>query len=226
MSKVIAYLRVSTDKQDMEVQRKEIRDYANRIGMEISQWIEAEISSRKSVRDRGIDDLVGILKKGDTLIVSELSRLARSIRESHDITEDLIKNKVTIHFIKQGFVARDNDMTTKITINAWAMSAEIERELISSRTKQGLALAKSRGKKLGNPNLDSDNEKRIREADNFAHGLRSVITGLIQQGLSQRKIVENLNRSGIKTARGKEWQLMTLQRTMKRLKINTERGMK
>lgn len=226
MSKVIAYLRVSTDKQDMEVQRKEIRDYADRNGIEINQWIEAEISSRKSVRDRGIDELVGILKRGDTLIVSELSRLARSIRQSHDITEDLIRNKVIIHFIRQGFVARENDMTTKITINAWAMSAEIERELISSRTKQGLALAKARGKKLGNPNLDSDNERRIREANKFAEGLRDVITGLIRQGLSQRKIVGNLNSAGIRTARGKEWQLMTLQRTMKRLNINTERGKK
>ena len=226
MSKVIAYLRVSTDKQDMEVQRKEIRDYAIRNGIEIDQWIEAEISSRKSVRDRGIDELVGILKRGDTLIVSELSRLARSIRQSHDITEDLIKNKVMIHFIKQGFVARENDMTTKITINAWAMSAEIERELISSRTKQGLALAKARGKKLGNPNLDSDNERRIREADNFAENLRPVLTGLIRQGLTQREIVGNLNSAGVKTARGREWQLMTLQRTMKRLNINTERGMK
>lgn len=226
MNKTIAYLRISTDRQDIDVQRKEIDDYSIRNGIEIDQWIEIEISSRKSVRDRGIDDLIAVLKKGDTLIVSELSRLARSIRQAHDITDDLIRKKVIIHFIKQGFIARDDDMTTKITINAWAMAAEIERELISSRTKQGLALAKSRGKKLGNPNLESNREKIIAKADNFAEDLKPILTGLIRQGLTQRKIVENLNTAGIKTARGRKWELLTLQRTMKRLNINTERGMK
>lgn len=224
MGKTVAYIRVSTDKQDLEVQKKEIMDYAGRQELEIDVFQEIKISSKKKVADRGIKDLMDSLKRGDVLIVSELSRLARSIRQAHDICEDLISKKVTIHFIKQGLVARDNDMTTKITINAWAMAAEIERDLISSRTKQGLALAKARGKVLGNPNLKPDNEKRIEKANKFADDLKGIISGLTDQGMTQREIMAELNRAGVKTARGKQWQLITLQRTMKRIGINTMRG--
>lgn len=224
MAKTVAYIRVSTDRQDLEVQKKEITDYAERLNMEIDVFQEIKISSKKKVADRGIKDLMESLKRGDILIVSELSRLARSIRQAHVICDDLINKKVTIHFIKQGLIAKDNDMTTKITINAWAMAAEIERDLISSRTKQGLALAKARGRKLGNPNLKATNEKSIEKADKFAADLKGILSGLIYQGMTQREIVENLNRGGVKTARGKKWQLITLQRTMKRIGVNTMRG--
>lgn len=221
MQKTVAYVRVSTDKQDLENQRLEIAKYAERRKIEIDQWCEVEISSRKTAADRQIDDLVKMLRRGDCLIVSELSRLARSMRQIHNIMHDLQKKRVEVHIIKQNLVAKDSDMATKIYINAFAMAAEIERDLISQRTKNGMALAKQRGKQIGNPNLKADNRKRIEKANKYAESLRGVLSGLIGSGLTQRQIVEELNKSGIKTPRGCEFQLISLQRVLKRLELRT-----
>ena len=216
-----AYLRISTDSQEIEAQKTEIMDYAENRSINIDRFVEIEISSRKNEKARGITELQKSLKRNDVLIVSELSRLARSIREIHNVIDTLLDKGVTIHLIKQGFVAKQNDLTTKVFINAFGMAAEIERDLISQRTKNGLALAKARGKQLGNPNLKVDNTKRIEKADDFAESLRPILTGLINQGLTQRQISDELNKTGIKTPRGKEWQLLSLQNAMKRLGIKT-----
>jgi len=224
MVAIHAYLRTSTDQQDLENQRLEITTYAKNKEINIDDWIEVEISSRKNKRDRRIDELINGLRKGDTLVVSELSRLARSMRETHNIIHDIAKKKVELHIIKQNLVTKsDTDMATKIYINSFAMAAEIERELISQRTKNGIALARKRGKQIGNPNLKADNRKRIAKANEFAESLNGIISGLINNGLTQRQIVDELNKSGVKTARGCEWKLITLQRVMKRLELSTVR---
>jgi putative DNA-invertase from lambdoid prophage Rac len=221
---VHAYVRTSTDQQDLETQRLEIETYAKNKNIEIDDWIEVEISSRKKKRDRRIDELINGLRKGDTLVVSELSRLARSMRETHNIIHDIAKKKVEVHIIKQNLITKsDNDMATKIYINSFAMAAEIERELISQRTKNGIALARKRGKQIGNPNLKADNRKRIAKANEFAESLKGIISGLINNGLTQRQIVYELNKSGVQTSRGCEWKLITLQRVMKRLGLSTVR---
>ncbi len=119
-------------------------------------------------------------------MVSELSRLARSMREIHNIMHELSRKKVELHIIKQNISAKDSDMSTKIYINAFAMSAEFERDLISQRTKNGMALAKKRGKQIGNPNLKVDNKKRIEAATSFAESLRGIIKGLINTGLTYK----------------------------------------
>jgi len=224
MVAIHAYLRTSTDQQDLENQRLEITTYAKNKEINIDDWIEVEISSRKNKRDRRIDELINGLRKGDTLVVSELSRLARSMRETHNIIHDIAKKKVELHIIKQNLVTKsDTDMATKIYINSFAMAAEIERELISQRTKNGIALARKRGKQIGNPNLKADNRKRIAKANEFAESLNGIISGLINNGLTQRQIVDELNKSGVKTVRGCEWKLITLQRVMKRLELSTVR---
>jgi len=224
MVAIHAYLRTSTDQQDLANQRLEIETYAKNKEMNIDDWIEVEISSRKNKRDRRIDELINGLRKGDTLVVSELSRLARSMRETHNIIHDIAKKKVELHIIKQNLITKsDNDMATKIYINSFAMAAEIERELISQRTKNGIALARKRGKQIGNPNLKADNRKRIAKANEFAESLKGIVSGLINNGLTQRQIVDELNKSGVKTARGCEWKLVTLQRVMKRLGLSTPR---
>lgn len=221
MDKTIAYLRVSTDEQDLENQRLEITKYAHRKQLQIDDWIHVEISSRKNTKVRRIDELFKLMKRGDRLIVSELSRLARSIREAHAIIEDMIKKKVEVHLIKQNIVARENDMNTTVLINAFAMAAQIERDLISQRTKNGMALAKKNGKQIGNPNLKADNAIRIQRANAFAEGLRGVVTALVNNGLTQMEIVEELNKSGVRTAMGCEWKLQSLQRVLKRLELRT-----
>lgn len=101
------------------------------------------------------------------------------------------------------------------------MAAEIERDLISQRTKNGLARVKAEGKKLGNPNLKADNRKRIEKANAFAENLRVTITSFIKEGRTQRQIVKELNRIGVRTQRGNEFKLTTLQRVMNRLGLST-----
>ena len=101
------------------------------------------------------------------------------------------------------------------------MAAEIERDLISQRTKNGIALARKRSKQIGNPNLKVDNRKRIMKANNFAEGLRGILTGLLVSGLTQRQVVEELNVAGIRTAIGCEFKLVTVQRLLKRLDLST-----
>jgi putative DNA-invertase from lambdoid prophage Rac len=222
MTMTYAYLRVSTDLQDLNNQKHEIESYAKRRNFKIDEWVEVEISSRKNMRDRRITELIQCLKKGDKLIVSELSRLARSMRETHNIVHDIAKRKAHLHVIKQNLVMKGaNDMATKIYVNSFAMAAEIERDLISQRTKNGLARVKAEGKKLGNPNLKADNRKRIEKAKAFAENLRGTITSFIKDGYTQRQIVDELSRIGVRTQRGHEFKLTTLQRVMKRLNLST-----
>lgn len=221
MIKTYAYLRVSTDRQDLENQRLEIASYAARNGLAVDEWLAVEISSRKDVRQRRIVELLGKLKRGDVLVVSEVSRLARSMREVHNIMGDLASKKVTVHIIKQGMVARgEGDLTTKILVNAFAVAAEMERELISQRTKNGLARAKAQGKKLGNPGLNRINRARHEKANQDAERLRGALIAFKSQGLPQRQIVEQLNALGLKTARGSAWTLCAVQRTLKRLGLS------
>jgi putative DNA-invertase from lambdoid prophage Rac len=222
MGKVYAYIRVSKDEQDLNNQKLEIESYATAKKIEIEEWIEIKVSSRKNSKDRRLDELLSKLKKGDTLVVSEISRLARSLRQVHNIIYEIAKKKVELHIIKQNLVTKNNnDMATKIYINAFAMAAEIERDLISQRTKSGLARAKAAGIKLGNPNLKADNRKRIDKANRYAESLRGTISSFLESGFTQRKIVNELNKIGVKTARGCEFTLITLQRILKRLELTT-----
>jgi len=226
MPRTIAYLRVSTDKQDLENQRQEITSYALAKGLRIDHWQEVTISSRRNTRERGIDELLNSLRRGDTLIVSELSRLARSIREVHNIIAELSKRKVYAHFIKQGLVTNgEGDITTKIVINAFSVAAELERDLISQRTKSGLARVKAEGRKLGNPNLSSINKNTSQKAQEFADSLRPILEGFTLRGMTQRKIVEELNRQGIQTRQGATWHLPQVQNMLKRLGLSTKGGM-
>ena len=220
--KVICYLRVSTDRQDLENQKLEIENYTNKLSLTVDQWFQVEMSSRKSFDKRKIDDLLSTLKKGDTLVVSELSRLSRSIREIHNILHILMEKKINLHIIKQNITTNgENDMTTKILVTVLSMVSEMERELISQRTKNGLELVKRNGKKLGNPNIKSHVEKLKEQSDKWAEGMRNVFTGLVNQGLTQREIVSEINKLNIKTRRGIQWSLITLQRVMSRLGVKT-----
>ena len=218
MCRTFAYLRVSTDRQDLENQRMEIAGYASKNSMAVDEWLEAEVSSRKDLRQRGIEELLGKLKRGDVLVVSEVSRLARSMREVHNIMGDLAAKRVTVHIIKQNVVARgEGDMTTDILINAFAMAAQMERTLISQRTKNGLARVKAQGKKLGNPNLERINQAKQERADQGVERLRGTLEAFKGQGMAQRKMVEELNGLGIRTAQGCAWTLCAVQRALKRL---------
>jgi DNA invertase Pin-like site-specific DNA recombinase len=148
------YIRVSTDKQDFENQKHGILNYAHDKKFGHVDFIEETISSRKKLEDRQIWLLINeTLKEGDTLIVSELSRLGRSTMDIMTIFKYLAEKNIYTHVIKGGFVIGDpnNKIQSSVLIFAFGLAAEIERELISQRTKEALAAKKAGGAKLGRP---------------------------------------------------------------------------
>lgn len=150
--RTIAYIRVSSDVQDVDKQRLEILDYANRHGFKVDEFISIEISSRKTAKERRIEELMEKLNAGDTLIVSELSRIGRSIPEVIGLVNALVEQKIRLVAIKQNLDIKDNhDMSTKVIVTVFSLLAELERDLISSRTKAALAAVRNGGKTLGRP---------------------------------------------------------------------------
>ena len=151
-SKIIAYLRISTEQQDLNSQKLELHEYAHKNKFKIDEFIEAEISSRKTPGERKINFILKKLQKGDLLLVSELSRLGRSVGQVIQIIDALIKKNIRFYAIKERIkVDGKQDLQTKTMITLFGLFAEIERDLISERTKQGLNAARARGKILGRP---------------------------------------------------------------------------
>lgn len=150
--RVCAYLRVSSDTQDTNHQRLAILDYAQRARFQIDEFIEVEMSSRRSPVDRKLDLLASTLATGDMLIVSELSRLGRSLGEVVTLVDQLYKRRVRFVAVKEKIDLSDNyDMGTKVTVTLFSLFAELERDLNSMRTKEALAALKKDGKTLGRP---------------------------------------------------------------------------
>jgi DNA invertase Pin-like site-specific DNA recombinase len=152
MAKTIAYIRVSTDRQDLNNQRLEILDYARKHDFKVDDFIMAEVSSRKSQQHRRIDELLDRLGQGDTLIISELSRLGRSTPEVIGLVNQMIARRVDFIAIKQGLrITAEMDMQTKVTVTMFSLFAELERDIVSERTKSALACKRANGIKLGKP---------------------------------------------------------------------------
>lgn len=153
---IIAYLRVSTEKQDVQNQRLELLSWANREGVQIADWVEREMSSRRSAKERGLDDLAESLKPGDVLVVAELSRLGRSLGEVVQTVDRLAASGVGLRTLKEGIRVEANgagtrDLQSKVLVGLFGLLAEVERDLLSARTRAGLERARAEGKKLGRP---------------------------------------------------------------------------
>ncbi|MGD0884448.1 MAG: recombinase family protein [Thermodesulfovibrionales bacterium] len=152
--KVLGYIRVSTERQDINNQRMEILEYGRKHDLKIENFIEIEISSRKDKKQRRIEELLEKLSAGDILIVSELSRLGRSTAEVIDIVNELVRLGISLVAIKQNLQVKDGkkmDMQTKVIVTMFSLFAELERDIISERTRQSLQAKKAGGKKLGKP---------------------------------------------------------------------------
>lgn len=150
--RVVAYLRISTGEQDINAQRLELHEYARKNDIKIDEFIEIEVSSRKSPQARRIDEMLENLESGDLLLVSELSRLGRSVGQIIQIVDTLIKQQVRFAAVKESIkINGKQDIQTKTMITMFGLFAEIERDLISERTKQGLLAAKEKGRMLGRP---------------------------------------------------------------------------
>lgn len=151
MSKIVAYLRASTDKQDLNHQKLELLEYARKKSLSIDEFVEITISSRKTNKQRRIDELLEKLIKSDTLMVTELSRLGRSTSEVLTLVNALAQRNVRVIILKQNLDVSKHDMTSKANLTLFSLFAELERDLISLRTKEALASKKRQGQVLGKP---------------------------------------------------------------------------
>jgi DNA invertase Pin-like site-specific DNA recombinase len=147
---VYGYIRVSTDKQSVDNQRFEIEQFCEKQNITIDHWIEETISGAKLPEKRLLGSLLAEAKTGDLIICSELSRLGRSLLMIMSILNHLMENEVKIWTIKDNYRLGD-DIQSKILAFAFALSAEIERDLISQRTKEALSRKQSEGVSLGRP---------------------------------------------------------------------------
>ncbi|MCL2800554.1 MAG: master DNA invertase Mpi family serine-type recombinase [Treponema sp.] len=145
---IYGYIRVSTDKQTVENQRFEINKFCKTQKLKIGNWIEEKISGTKAPEKRLLGKLLQTVQKDDLIICSELSRLGRSFFMIMSILSGCLEKGVKIWTIKDGYRLGD-DIQSKVLAFAFGLSAEIERNLISQRTKEALARCKSEGIKLG-----------------------------------------------------------------------------
>lgn len=146
----LGYIRVSTDEQDLSKQKHLLLEYAQQQRVVIDQFIEVEVSSRKTPGERRIDELLTLLNEGDYLLVAELSRLGRNMVETLNIINSLSDKGIHITFVRQPELST-NGPHGKLLLAIYSYFAEAERDYISLRTKQGLAAAKAQGKRLGRP---------------------------------------------------------------------------
>ena len=187
MSKIVAYLRASTDKQDLSHQKLEILEFARRQGRRVDEYVEITISSRKTSKQRRIDELVQMLDEADTLIVTELSRLGRSTAEVIALVNALVQHNIRVIAIKQNLDISRHEMNSKIIIALFSLFAELERDLISLRTREALAAKKAQGRPLGKP-------KGTLQKSKFDQDV-ARIKELLGYGLSVRKIAKVLGYS-------------------------------
>lgn len=179
----LAYIRVSTNKQDTLTQRFQIQEYCKTNGIIIDEFMEVEESTRKSQLKRGIDELKSKLTYGDLLIAVELSRLGRSMLEVMNLVLELSSNGVQMIFLRQLELSTFNNSCAKLLLAIYAYIDETEREFISQRTKAGLDKAKAIGKTLGRPvgALSSDYDKDM-----------NTIIDLRNKGFSKRSIWQKM----------------------------------
>ena len=151
MGTIVAYLRASTDKQDLSHQKLELLEFARNKSFKIHNFIEITISSRNTSKQRRIDELLQTLDDADTLIVTELSRLGRSTAQIISLVNAMVKRSIRVIIIKQNLDISQHDMNSKSIITLFSLFSELERDMISLRTKEALQAKKAEGVRLGKP---------------------------------------------------------------------------
>ena len=160
-----AYLRVSTFEQNTDKNKLDILKFANDKKLGNVEFVEEQISGRSNFKDRKLGKLLNIMKKGDILIVPELSRLARSVSQILEVIDITKQKEIKLYAIKENFSNDEQSITATVTSTIFALVAQIERDLISLRTKEALQAKKATGTKLGRPKgrgkskLDKDREE-------------------------------------------------------------------
>ena len=182
---IYGYIRVSTDKQTVENQRFEINRFIKKNGLHVDSWIEETISGAVSPDKRNLGKLIEKTKKGDLIICSELSRLGRNMFMIMSILNILMERGVIIYTVKEKYKLGE-DLTSKVLAFAFSISAEIERSLISQRTKEALQRKKSEGVKLGRP-------KGKRNSKHKLSGCENKIRRMLNEGYPKNLISKQLN---------------------------------
>lgn len=177
---IYGYTRVSTDQQNIENQKHEITEFVKSQNITIDKWVDEVISSRKQLKERKLGKLLTHLKKGDVLIASELSRLGRNLLEVMGILQNCLERECQIWTLKENY-RLGADIQSKVLAFAFSLAAEIERKLISERTKNALQRLKNEGRHLGRPI-----GFRYRKLD----GKKDKIEKLLSQNISKVKIAK------------------------------------
>ncbi|HEY7127498.1 MAG TPA: recombinase family protein [Ktedonobacterales bacterium] len=181
MPHVTAYLRVSTVDQDREKNKADILRLANTLELEHVRFVEEKVSGKVAWRNRKIAEILDHATAGDTIIVSEISRLGRSMLECMEILSIAAQKGINLYAVK-GYWRLDTSIQSKIIAMAFAMAAEIERDLIAKRMKEALAAKKLAGAKLGRP---------LGVGKGKLDAFRLEIEALLHNGSTQRFIAEH-----------------------------------
>lgn len=187
------YIRVSSDKQTVENQRFEIVNFCNKEGLIVDGWIEETASGTKDYDKRELGDLLEKVKKGDLIVCSELSRLGRSLFMIMEILNQCMNKECRVWTIKDGYRLGD-DIQSKVLAFAFGLSAEIERNLISQRTREALARKKAEGVVLGRPKGRKSCRVKLSGKEEYIKELR-------RQGVSISEIarIYKVNRNTVST---------------------------
>jgi DNA invertase Pin-like site-specific DNA recombinase len=148
--KTVAYLRVSTNDQDVEKNKADILTFANERRFGNVEWVEEKVSGKLSWKCRAIKSVIDDLGNGDRLLVPELSRLGRSMLEIMEILSVAKEKGINIYAVKGGWEL-NGTLQSKVMAMAFAIAAEIEHDLISQRTREALKARKAQGVQLGRP---------------------------------------------------------------------------
>ena len=181
---IYAYIRVSSDKQTVENQRYEIKKFAKNNDMKINKTVEETISGTKEVKDRLLGRVIRKMKKDDMLICTELSRLGRSIFMIMGVLNECMKRDIKIWTVRDNYRLGD-DISSKVLAFAFSLSAEIERNLISQRTKEALARKKAEGMILGRPVGSKSSHVKLT-------GKEAIISQLKNAGMSHSAIARKV----------------------------------
>lgn len=179
---IYGYVRVSTDKQSLQNQEFEINNFCQMQQIKIDKWIAEMFSGTKDFEKRKLGILLKKLKKDDILICSEISRLGRNLLQVMTILNFCMQKEIQVWTIKDNY-RLGADIQSKVLAFAFSLSAEIERNLISQRTKEALSRIKASGRKLGRQ-FGSRNKKHILD------GKEKDILKLINKGLPKKQIAK------------------------------------
>lgn len=181
---IYAYIRVSTDKQTVENQRFEVLNFAKERQLVIDKWVSETVSGTKAAKDRKLGPLLKKMKKGDTLVLSEISRLGRNLMQIMSMLNLCMSKETFVLTVKERYEL-GNNINSQVLAFAFGLSAQIERNLISQRTKEGLARRKANGMQLGRKKGDKNTHYKLT-------GKEGVIRTMLDYGYSKAAICRKL----------------------------------